>query len=53
MRRKKGWHILKKEDRDQHRAIASEKASLIQSRLDKEIDEKTFNKKWRNLNSRL
>lgn len=41
--------ILKKKIEAVDRAIASEKASLIQSRLDKEIDEKTFNKKMEEL----
>lgn len=41
--------ILKKKIEAVDRAIASEKASLIQSRLDKEIDEKNFNKKMEEL----
>ena len=41
--------LLNKKIEAVDRAIASEKASLIQSRLDKEIDEKNFNKKMEEL----
>lgn len=41
--------LLKKKIEAVDRAIASEKAALIQSRLNKEIDEKTFNKKMEEL----
>lgn len=49
MRRKKSGRYLEKKIEAVDRAIASEKASLIQSRLDKEIDEKNFNKKMEEL----
>jgi hypothetical protein len=41
--------LLQKKMEAVDRAIAAEKASLIQSRLNKEIDEKTFNKKMEEL----